>query len=140
MAAPPLYLDTSVVLRATLEAGLTPEVARRIEQAPALVTSRLALVEASRALHRVRLDARAPDDDLIRVEAEIASLWSRCDIWELDRDVCERARDVSPHLGLRTLDALHLATFLAAREVIDGLELLTVDARLERATARSDER
>jgi hypothetical protein len=37
---------------------------------------------------------------------------------------------------LRTLDALHLATFLLARARIEGLELLTADQRLEDA-ARS---
>jgi hypothetical protein len=34
---------------------------------------------------------------------------------------------------LRTLDALHLATFLLARERIEGLELVTVDERLQAA-------
>jgi predicted nucleic acid-binding protein len=34
---------------------------------------------------------------------------------------------------LRTLDALHLATFLTARARIQGLELLTADRRLQDA-------
>jgi hypothetical protein len=34
---------------------------------------------------------------------------------------------------VRTLDALHLATFVLARRKIAGLELLTVDARLAEA-------
>jgi hypothetical protein len=34
---------------------------------------------------------------------------------------------------LRTLDALHLATFLMARGRIEALELLTADHRLEEA-------
>ena len=50
-----LYLDTSVALRATLEQGTTPALEHRIAAAPVLVTSRLALVEAARALVRVRL-------------------------------------------------------------------------------------
>jgi hypothetical protein len=36
---------------------------------------------------------------------------------------------------LRTLDALHLATFLMARVRIEGLELLTADKRLEQAAS-----
>jgi hypothetical protein len=48
-----LSLDTSAVLRAILENGITPEIEARIATAPALVTSRLSLVESSRALrHR----------------------------------------------------------------------------------------
>ena len=46
----PLYLDTSVALRATLERGTTPEIEARIAAAPLLVTSRLSLVESARAL------------------------------------------------------------------------------------------
>jgi hypothetical protein len=53
----PLYLDTSVALRATLERGTTPEIEARIAAAPLLVTSRLSLVESSRALLRLRQQA-----------------------------------------------------------------------------------
>jgi hypothetical protein len=52
--ARPLYLDTSAVLRAVLETGTTPEVEARIADAPLLITSRLSLVESSRAFARVR--------------------------------------------------------------------------------------
>jgi hypothetical protein len=37
--------------------------------------------------------------------------------------------------GLRTLDALHLATYLIARRRLEGLELLIVDRRLQSAIA-----
>ncbi len=40
-----------------------------------------------------------------------------------------------PEQALRTLDALHLATFVLARRQIEGLELLTADRRLEDAAA-----
>ena len=65
LLAPPLYLDTSVVVRATLESGLTPEVERRIADAPVLITSRLSLVEASRAIQRARIDGRASEVALL---------------------------------------------------------------------------
>jgi len=47
--------------------------------------------------------------------------------------VCELACHVAPGKPLRALDALHLATFLLARGRIDGLEMLTVDQRLQDA-------
>jgi len=34
---------------------------------------------------------------------------------------------------LRTLDAIHLATFVLARRRLEGLELLTADERLQEA-------
>ena len=128
-----LYLDTSAVLRATLEAGTTPELETRIASSRILLTSRLSLVESARALIRARQLRRASEEDLADVESELDSLWSRCEIWELTESVCELASHVAPGKALRTLDALHLATFLTARRRIEGLELLTVDRHLKEA-------
>ena len=132
-AASPLYLDTSVALRAIIERGTTPEVEARIAAAPALVTSRLSLVESSRALLRLRLQGGVTESRLADARRELEALWSRCEVWELSPAVCDLAAHVSPDRPLRTLDALHLATFLMARQRIEGLELCTTDARLEDA-------
>ena len=129
----PLYLDTSAVLRAILESGTSPEVESRIRDATALITSRLSLVEASRAFHRLRQLGRSSEPSLADAEREAAALWARCVLWELTSAVCETARNVVPGKPLRALDALHLATFVVAREKIPGLELLTVDERLRDA-------
>ena len=130
-----LYLDTSAVLRAILEAGTTPEIESRIREASALCTSRLSLVEAARAIHRVRQSFRVPETRLADAEREIESVWSRCEIWELTREICDLAAHVAPERSPRTLDALHLATFVTARRRIESLELLTVDDRLKSAAA-----
>ncbi|MGH9460780.1 MAG: type II toxin-antitoxin system VapC family toxin [Vicinamibacteria bacterium] len=128
-----LYLDTSVVLRATLEAGTTPEMEARIASSRILMTSRLSLVESARALIRARQLRRASEKDLADVQSGLDALWSRCEIWELTESVCELACHVAPGRALRTLDALHLATFVTARRRIEGLELLTVDDQLRDA-------
>jgi predicted nucleic acid-binding protein len=128
-----IYLDTSVALRATLEQGTTPEIESRIASAPVLVTSRLSLVESARALLRVRLQGGMPESWLADVRRELDTLWSRCELWELSPAVCNLAALLVPDKALRTLDSLHLATFLIARGRIEGLELLTADRRLEDA-------
>lgn len=128
-----LYLDTSVVLRATLEAGITPALEERIRNADALLTSRLSQVEASRALLRVRQLGLADESRLADAERAIDALWSRCQIFELTPAVCELARIVAPMRVLRSLDALHLATYLLLRRRIEGVELVTEDARLRDA-------
>jgi uncharacterized protein with PIN domain len=62
-----LYLDTSAVLRTILENGTSPEVEVRIAAARALITSRLSLVESSRALTACgNLDKSAKSDSLTR--------------------------------------------------------------------------
>ncbi len=134
--AGPLYLDTSAVLRAVLEGGTTPEIEERIRTADVVITSRLSLVEAARALLRLRQSGDVAEERLADASREIEALWARCDVWELTASVCEMAAQVAPLRPLRTLDALHLATYLLARRRIDDLSLLTADARLE-AAARS---
>lgn len=130
-----LYVDTSAVLRAALESGTTPEIEARMRTASVLITSRLALVESARALLRARSLGTVPDARLADAERDIEGIWARCNIWELTRTVCDLARTVVPHKPLRTLDALHLATFLLARRRVEGLELLSVDARLTEAAS-----
>lgn len=131
----PLYLDTSAVLRATLETGTTPEIEARIRSARVLVSSRLALVESCRALIRLRALGGAPEERLADAERDIAAIWSRCELWEITRAVCETACAVAAARPLRALDAIHLATFVLARRRLEGLELLTADERLREAAA-----
>jgi predicted nucleic acid-binding protein len=130
-----LYVDTSVALRATLEEGTTPDVEQRIGAARLLLTSRLSLLEAARALIRAREVLRVPETQLVDVERSIAALWNRCEIWEISVTICDFAARIAPRTAIRTLDALHLATYLTARRRIEGLELLTVDDRLAQAAA-----
>jgi uncharacterized protein len=128
-----LYLDTSAVLRAVLEHGTTPEVEARLGSARFLVTSRLALVETARAFARLRHEGMS-EAALATAGRETDAIWSRCSIWELTGEVCDVASTVAPRHSLRTLDALHLATYLVARRRLgDEVELLTADARLEAA-------
>jgi len=132
-AVPALYVETSAVLRAVLEKGTTPAVERCIERARALVTSRLSLVEASRALLRLRSTGAATEAKLAAASRELDALWARCEIWELSVAVCELAGQLAPDRVLRTLDALHVATFLMARRRLGDVDLLTADRRIAEA-------
>jgi predicted nucleic acid-binding protein len=130
-----LYVDTSAVLRAVLERGVTPAVEAKLGAAQFLITSRLSLVETARALIRLR-DEGVPESQVADAGREIDAIWARCTIWELTAAVCGLAATVAPTTPLRTLDALHLATYLLARRRIGGdIELLTTDARLAAAVA-----
>jgi predicted nucleic acid-binding protein len=126
-----LYLDTSAVLRATLETGTSPAVEEQIRSARVLISSRLSLVESCRALLRLRALGAAPDDRLADAERDVAAIWGRCELWDITRSVCETACEVARTSPLRALDAIHLATFVLARRRLEGLQLLTVDERLQ---------
>ena len=134
MSAPvALYLDTSAVLHAILESGTTPELEEKLATATILLTSRLSLVEVARAFLRIRELRTVSEATLADATRDLTGLWRRCHIWELTQGVCRLAADVAPGERLRTLDALHLATYLLAREHIAGLELVTADERLRQA-------
>jgi predicted nucleic acid-binding protein len=121
------------VLRAVLEEGTDSELEGKIGTAELLLTSRLSLVECARAFHRLRHQQDISEQKVSEAERDADAIWSRCEIWELTRAVCELACNVAPAKGLRTLDALQLATYLIARRRLEGLELLTVDRRLQSA-------
>lgn len=129
-----LYLDTSAVLHATLETGTSPEVEARIRSARVLVSSRLSLIESCRALLRLRALGVTSEQRLVDAERDITAVWSRCELWEITRSVCEMACTVAQTRSLRALDAIHLATFVLARRRLERLELVTVDERLRSAT------
>jgi len=130
VTAPILYLDTSAVLRAVLEDGTSPELEDKIGRAGALLTSRLSLVETARAFQRLRAQGNISEEQLADGERAAAEVWQRCEIWEVTRGVCDAAAMVAPRAPVRTLDAIHLATYLLARRRLPGLELVTADRRL----------
>ncbi len=133
MSTAALYLDTSAILRATIEAGTSAEIDDAIARATELVTSRLTKVEVDRAFLRLRRARTASEGSLVDREREVEAILRRCEFFEVSEPICALAGRVAPESGLRALDAIHLATFLEAKRRLEGLELLTADERLRRA-------
>jgi hypothetical protein len=84
-----LYLDTSAVLRAVLETATSPSVEQRIRAARVLVSSRL--VDSCRAFLRLRALGGVSEERLVDAERDVAAIWSRCELWEITRSICETA-------------------------------------------------
>jgi predicted nucleic acid-binding protein len=101
-----LVVDSSVVVNAILERGLSKRHQRAMTNSETLIVSRLALVETSRALYRAELEKRVTAAARALAQAEANELWGRCEIWELSRSVCAEAMLLATQAGLRTLDAL----------------------------------
>jgi hypothetical protein len=74
-----------------LEMGTSPEVEHRIRSAPVLVSSRLSLVESCRAFLRLRTLGGVPEERLVDAERDVGTIWSRCELWEISRTICETA-------------------------------------------------
>ena len=125
-----VYLDTSAVLRAVFERGMSRDVEEIVGGARFLATSRLSVVESARALQRLRTHGVA-EDAIAVATAEVESIWARCAIWEITAAICHEAAVVAPGVNLRALDAIHLATFRRVRDALGAdVTLLTTDERM----------
>lgn len=115
----PTYIDTSAFVKLVVEEAESQALRVFLGVDPRrLVASVLLEVEAVRA-------ARAVGG---AVAATISSMLESVDLVELTPAVRARARTLDP-VGLRTLDAIHLATALE----VDAREALVYDRRLGEA-------
>ena len=128
-----IYAESSAVLAWLLgeEAGqFVRDVLRRAEL---VMASDLTLVECDRVLIRAvttgEIEEAAAADRRARLNAA-AGHWH---LWRVGSDIIERARHPFPAEPVRTLDAIHLASALAVRSAVPGVELLRLDARFRRA-------
>ena len=54
-------------------------------------------------------------------------------LWRVSSEIVDRARRPFPAEPVRTLDAIHLASALAVRSAVPGIELLSLDDRIRRS-------
>lgn len=121
-----VYLDTSAVLRALL--GQAPLLAGWGNWNEAY-SSELMVVEARRAIDRLRLAAALDDAGVADAQAELARIERSLGVIRLTRRVLDRAAQPMA-TAVRTLDAIHLASALLLRERhADDLLFATHDGR-----------
>jgi predicted nucleic acid-binding protein len=125
-----VYLETSALLRALFGEEGGEQVRSRLASAERIVTSRLLQVEAERTLLRAVLDHPELERQLPDLERELRNVMSHLDVMEITREICEAAGRVAPRARLRSLDAIHLATFQRLRQLAPEAILLSFDQRL----------
>ena len=121
------YVDSSVVLRLVLG---QPGALREWRTVDRGVASALVEVECLRTLDRLRIADGLAETDLAARREAVYRLVETLEIVEPTRPILTRAAQPLP-VSLGTLDAIHLATALAWREInATDLALATHDARL----------
>jgi hypothetical protein len=98
-----------------------------------VVASDLTLVECDRTILRAVAAGRVTEADAADRRGVLVAATTHWHLLRLDAGVVERARHPFPAEPIRTLDALHLASALAARVAVPGLALLTLDGRMRAA-------
>ena len=127
-----VFLETSALLRMLFGEEGGDLVAKRLQEADRAVASRLIRVEAERALIRISLDQPGSHAPLLELERELKRLWPKIDFIEVTREICDRAGRIAPRSRLRSLDAIHLATYFRTRELDPKIEILTFDQRIKK--------
>lgn len=124
-----LYVDSSALLKRYVDEPDSEGCERFLGSDPVLLTARHTVVEVRRNLARIvdEKDLAAQREALMR---DLGSF----SLVELDAVTCEAAAGIAETLGVRTLDALHLAA--AQRVGGSGISFLTYDVRQAQA-ARS---
>ena len=107
---------------------------REVLRRAALVTaSDLALLECDRVLIRAvtlgEIDEATAADRRVLLNAAAAH-WH---LWRVSSEIVDRARRPFPVEPVRTLDAIHLASALAVRSAVPGIELLSLDDRIRQS-------
>jgi predicted nucleic acid-binding protein len=127
-----IYAESSAVLAWLLGEEAASRVREVLLGAELVISSDLTLIECDRVLNRAvaldEIDESAAADR--RAHLNTAAL--RWHVLRLSLDVVDRARQPFPVEPVRALDAIHLASALAARSAAAGVELLSLDDRVRR--------
>jgi predicted nucleic acid-binding protein len=123
------YVDSSALLKRYVEEPDSATADALLRADRELLTARHTIVEVRRNLARL-LSGR----DLVAARAAFVDDLRSFSIVELDEATCESAATIAETIGVRTLDALHLAA--AQRVSAPGVGFLTFDLRQAQA-ARS---
>ena len=131
-----VYAESSAVLVWLLNEDRAAQVRRILQDAEIVVASDLTLVECDRVMIRATTLGELTEADAADRRAHLTSAAAHWHVLRISTDIVERARLPFPGEPIRTLDALHLASALAARSAVAGLALLSLDDRIRGAGAR----
>jgi predicted nucleic acid-binding protein len=128
-----VYAESSAVLAWLLGEDASPRVRDVLAGAALVVASDLTLVECDRVLIRAVALGEITEADAADRRAELNAAVAHWHVLRISAEIVDRARRPFPGDPIRTLDAIHLASALAARSAIAGLRLLSLDDRIRTA-------
>lgn len=131
-----LYAESSAVLAWLLSEPAGSRVSEALANAAAVVASDLTLIECDRVLIRAVVLGELAEADAASRRAHLTVAAAHWNILRIGPAIVDRARQPFPSEPLRTLDAIHLASALAARSAMADLELLSLDDRIRAAARR----
>jgi len=136
VTAEALYAESSAVLAWLLGEPRAGEMRDALGSADMVITSDLTLVECDRVLIRAAHLGELTEADAAARRAELQVGAAHWTVLRLGADIIDRARQRFAGEPVRTLDALHLASAVAAGAAVSDLAVLSLDDRI-RTNARA---
>jgi predicted nucleic acid-binding protein len=128
-----IYAESSAVLAWLLGEAAASRVREVLRRAELVMASDLVLIECDRVLIRAVTLGEIDEGTAADRRAHLNAAAAHWHLYRLSLDIVERARRPFPPEPVRTLDAIHLASALAARSTVPSVELLSLDDRIRRA-------
>ena len=128
-----VYAESSAVLAWLLGEEPGRRVRQVLRRAESVIASDLTLLECDRVLIRAVTLGETDEAQAQSRRAYLNAAATHWHLWRVSPEIVDRARRPFPLEPIRTLDAIHLASALAARSAVPGLELLTLEERLRTA-------
>ena len=128
-----IYAESSAVLAWLLGEEAGRSVREVLRHAELVMASDLTLVECDRVLIRAITLGEIEEASAADRRAHLNAAAAHWHLWRVSSDIVDRARHPFPAEPVRTLHAIHLASALAVRSVVPGVELLSLDDCIRRA-------
>ena len=129
-----VYAESSAVLAWLFDEESGDQIRGLLASADVVVASDLTIIECDRVLLRAAALGELTEAEAADRRAHLTSAAARWNVLRIGPEIVERARQPFPGEPIRTLDAIHLASALVARSAVAGLELLSVDDRVRKAS------
>jgi len=127
----PVFLETSALLRMLFHEKGGEAVSKHLRESGRVIASRLLRVEAERVVLRFSLERPEHERLQMQLERELKLFWPHLDFIEVTRDICDLAGRIAPRSRLRSLDAIHLATYYRVQELDPSTKMLSFDQRIK---------
>lgn len=124
------YAESSAIMAWLFNEARRRELQAGLESAELVVTSELTVIECTRAIHRVRSRGLISVSQAENLRAEFEAATTQWDLLEIRDQIVTRASDSFRVEPVRSLDAIHLASIMIAREVWPELTVLSLDERV----------
>ena len=125
-----LYAETSAVMSWLLDEERGDSALSQLTAAATVSTSDLTLIECDRTLRRAAATGLLTASESSQMLAVIDTASAHWTLHGMDAEIVHRSRRAFPREPIRALDAVHLATALAVRNLFPDVRVLSFDDRI----------